>query len=102
MCSYSYHNYYERRHHTTVYLLALHVAIAEGHMSMVEFLLRNGADVNLQEKKGGFTPIMLCLASRPVHYLNMIEVFNEVADSIRCKTSNTSRHLHPFPSHHHT
>ncbi|KAF0730486.1 hypothetical protein AaE_009306, partial [Aphanomyces astaci] len=52
----------------------LHVAIAEGELGMVEFLCNAGANVNLQDKKGGNTTIMLTLAQQPPQYLAILEV----------------------------
>ncbi|RHZ20604.1 hypothetical protein DYB31_007246 [Aphanomyces astaci] len=41
---------------------------------MVEFLCNAGANVNLQDKKGGNTTIMLTLAQQPPQYLAILEV----------------------------
>jgi ankyrin repeat protein len=37
---------------------ALHLAVEQGNYEMMELLLAYGADVNIQERKDGFTPLM--------------------------------------------
>lgn len=37
---------------------ALHLAVEHGNQKLVELLLAYGADVNIQERKEGFTPLM--------------------------------------------
>ncbi|OQR91972.1 hypothetical protein THRCLA_08832 [Thraustotheca clavata] len=74
---------------------ALHVAIAEGQLEMLEFLVNHGANVNLQDKKAAFTPIMLALAQQPMNYLDMIEIMMKQQPdlTIKDKSGQTALHL---------
>ncbi|ETW00043.1 hypothetical protein, variant 1 [Aphanomyces invadans] len=74
---------------------ALHVAISEGELSMVEFLCNQGANVNLQDKKGGNTTIMLTLAQQPRHFLAILEVLLKHQPDLTLKdtTGQTALHL---------
>jgi ankyrin repeat protein len=47
---------------------ALHIAVAEDHVEIVQLLVSSGHMLNLQEKKNKFTPLMLCLAQQPPHF----------------------------------
>ncbi|CAH0489396.1 unnamed protein product [Peronospora farinosa] len=46
----------------------LHVAVAEDQLEIVQYLVANGAALNLQEKKRRFTPLMLALAQQPPRF----------------------------------
>ncbi|KAF0686779.1 Aste57867_21442 [Aphanomyces stellatus] len=74
---------------------ALHLAIAEDELEMVEFLCSNGANVNLKEKRGGYTTIMLCLAQQPPTYVSMVEILlKHQADlTLKDSTGQTALHL---------
>lgn len=54
--------------------IALHIAVAEDQLEVVKHLVSNGAPVNMQDKKNRFTPLMLCLAQQPPHFLEMLQV----------------------------
>lgn len=60
---------------------ALHVAVSADEQEMVAFLVSHGADCRVQEKKSGFTPLMVCLAEQPVNYLSMIETILTTPDA---------------------
>ena len=53
---------------------ALHLAISEDESKMVQYLIDQGADIRIQEKKNGFTPLMVCLVEQPVNFMGMIEM----------------------------
>ncbi|GAB9471073.1 Dead deah box rna [Globisporangium polare] len=53
---------------------ALHIAVTEDQLEVVKHLVSNGAPVNMQDKKNRFTPLMLCLAQQPPHFLEMLQV----------------------------
>ncbi|OQR91649.1 hypothetical protein ACHHYP_04506 [Achlya hypogyna] len=73
---------------------ALHVAIAEAQLEMVEFLVNHRANVNLQDKKAGFTPIMLALAQQPSNYLDMLEIMMKVQPDLLIKDVSGQTALH--------
>ncbi|RHY31513.1 hypothetical protein DYB32_003409 [Aphanomyces invadans] len=62
---------------------------------MVEFLCNQGANVNLQDKKGGNTTIMLTLAQQPRHFLAILEVLLKHQPDLTLKdtTGQTALHL---------
>ncbi|ETV65420.1 hypothetical protein, variant [Aphanomyces astaci] len=72
----------------------LHVAIAEGELGMVEFLCNAGANVNLQDKKGGNTTIMLTLAQQPPQYLAILEILLKHQPDLTLKDSTGQTALH--------
>lgn len=47
--------------------------MAEDQLEVVTHLVANGAPLNLQDKKNRFTPLMLCLAQQPPHFLDMLQ-----------------------------
>ncbi|KDO24218.1 hypothetical protein SPRG_09852 [Saprolegnia parasitica CBS 223.65] len=73
---------------------ALHVAVAEAQLEMVEFLVNHRANVNLQEKKAGFTPLMLALAQQPQSYLDMLEIMMKAQPDLTIKDVSGQTALH--------
>ncbi|KAH9082578.1 hypothetical protein Ae201684P_009901 [Aphanomyces euteiches] len=72
----------------------LHLAIAEDELAMVEFLCNHGANVNLKEKKSGYTTIMLALAQQPSHYVAMLEILLKHQPDLTLKDSSGQTALH--------
>ncbi|RHY99789.1 hypothetical protein DYB37_009619 [Aphanomyces astaci] len=62
---------------------------------MVDFLCNAGANVNLQDKKGGNTTIMLTLAQQPPQYLAILEILLKHQPDLTLKdsTGQTAVHL---------
>ena len=54
-------------------LAVLHVAVAEDHLEIVQYLVAHGAMLNLQDKKHRFTPLMLALAQQPPNFKEIIQ-----------------------------
>ena len=76
---------------------ALHVAIAENQMAVVEFLLNQpGLPVDVREKKHGFTPIMMCLVTQTSNCITLLEmILTKVKPDLALKdnSDNTALHL---------
>lgn len=53
---------------------ALHIAVSEDQLEIVKHLVANGAQLNAQDKKNKFTPLMLCLAQQPPRFLELFQV----------------------------
>ena len=75
-------------------LLALHIAIQEGHKELVKFLISNGIKLNLKERKNGFTPLMQCIAQQPLHFDEIFESLLEAKPDINIQDSQGQTALH--------
>ncbi len=70
----------------------LHMAAANDHKDVAEFLLENGADVNARDSNGGFTPLDAALSS--YHYKNMVVLLLEKGANVNAKADNGLTPLH--------
>ena len=59
----------------------LHVAAQEGHLEVVDLLLRNGADVEAKDMVGhwGFCVMLIFFSDNMKIYLNFIYTFYEIS-----------------------
>ncbi|CAH0517988.1 unnamed protein product [Peronospora belbahrii] len=73
----------------------LHVAVAEDQLEIVQYLVANGAMLNLQEKKHRFTPLMLALAQQPPRFEEIIQalVKGKPDLSLQDSSGHTVMHL---------
>uniref|UniRef100_K3W7B9 Uncharacterized protein n=1 Tax=Globisporangium ultimum (strain ATCC 200006 / CBS 805.95 / DAOM BR144) TaxID=431595 RepID=K3W7B9_GLOUD len=74
---------------------ALHLAVTEDQLEIVKHLVSNGAPLNIQDKKNKFTPLMLCLAQQPPHFVEMLQaILKGKPDlSVQDSTGQTILHL---------
>lgn len=87
----------------TALYAALHIAVTEDQLEVVKHLVANGAPVNMQDKKNRFTPLMLCLAQQPPHFLEMLQVILKGKPDLGSQdsTGQTILHLAARTCHHH-
>lgn len=76
------------------YTTALHIAVAEDQLEIVKHLVAHGAPVNAQDKKNRFTPLMLCLAQQPPHFVEMLQAILKGKPDLSAQDSTGQTILH--------
>uniref|UniRef100_A0AAV1VM03 Uncharacterized protein n=1 Tax=Peronospora matthiolae TaxID=2874970 RepID=A0AAV1VM03_9STRA len=72
----------------------LHVAVAEDHLEIVQYLVANGAMLNLQDKKHRFTPLMLALAQQPPTFKEIIQALLKGKPDLNVQNSSGQTVVH--------
>ncbi|CEG36223.1 Histone H3 (Lys9) methyltransferase SUV39H1/Clr4, required for transcriptional silencing [Plasmopara halstedii] len=72
----------------------LHVAVAEDQLEIVQHLVCNGANLNLQEKKHRFTPLMLALAQQPMRFEEIFHALLKGKPDLSIQNSSGQTVLH--------
>ena len=75
--------------------------MAEDQLEIVQYLVTNGAILNLQGKKRRFTPLMLALAQQPPRFEEIFQVLLKGKPDLSLQDSSGQTVVHLAAGNHH-